>query len=135
MEESILKSTKKVLNIGIDDPTFDLDVLTHINSAFSTLNDLGVGAEIGFTVEDDTAVWEDFLLGEENQVQRNYVKTFVLLSVRLVFDPPATSYVLAALQKQLEEITWRLNVKREETDWVDPDPGYMVIDGGDPSEG
>ena len=43
MENSILLSTKKVLNVSPDDPSFDMDILTFINSAFSTLHDLGVG--------------------------------------------------------------------------------------------
>lgn len=134
MEQSILKSTKKVLHIADDDETFDLDVMTHINSAFSTLSDLGVGPEIGFQIEDDQAEWADFLEDtEENVTQINRVKTFVYLSTRLIFDPPGTSYVLSALEKQLQEVTWRLNVRREEGSWSDPDPGILVVDGGDPS--
>lgn len=136
MEQSILTSTKKVLHIGSDDDTFDLDIMTHINSAFSTLNDLGVGPEIGFSITDDTAEWADYIPDEpENATQINRVKTFVFLSTRLIFDPPGTSYVLTALEKQLQEVTWRLNVKREESEWSDPDPGELVvIDGGDPSD-
>jgi hypothetical protein len=137
MEQSILKSTKKVLQIGPDDETFDLDILMHINSAFSTLNDLGVGPEPGFAIEDDSAVWTDFLA--DNLVQLNRVKTFVLLHTRLLFDPPATTFHLESAKNQLEEVTWRLSVRREGTDWVDPDPPVMedpdtsddpVLDGG-----
>lgn len=132
MEQSILISTKKVLQIGDDDESFDLDVITHINSAFSTLNDLGVGPPDGFDIEDDEAVWGDFLT--DDNVQLNRVKTFVLLQARLLFDPPATTFHLAAAQKQLEEVTWRLSVKREGSDWVDPDSAdILVVDGGDPT--
>src|SRR4051794_31505248 len=112
MEQSILKSTKKVLQIGPDDESFDLDILTHINSAFSTLNDLGLGPESGFVIEDVSSVWEDFLI--DDPVQLNRVKTFVFLHSRLLFDPPATTFHLNAAQAQLAEITWRINVKREE---------------------
>jgi hypothetical protein len=120
MEQSILTSTKQILGIGPDDDSFDLDVLTHVNSAFSTLNDLGVGPADGFFIEDEESVWEDFIEGDPAQLAK--VKTFVYLSVRLIFDPPATSYVQASLEKQIEECAWRLSVKRENTDWTDPDP-------------
>ena len=55
MEQSILKSTKKILGIAEDYTVFDLDIITHINSAFSTLTQLGVGPVEGFIIEDDTA--------------------------------------------------------------------------------
>ena len=43
MEQSILKSTKNILGIADDYDVFDLQIMTHINSAFSTLTQLGVG--------------------------------------------------------------------------------------------
>jgi hypothetical protein len=138
MEQSILKSTKKVLQIGDDDESFDLDVLTHINSAFSTLNDLGVGPAEGFAIEDDTVEWSTFLA--EDLVQLSRVKSFVFLHSRLLFDPPTTTFHLNAVQEQLKEVTWRLSVKREGADWVDPNPSGdsdeeimppVVLDGGE----
>jgi hypothetical protein len=134
MEQSILKSTKKVLGVSDDDPSFDLDIITHINSAFSTLNDLGVGPPMGFAIEDDTTEWAAYLPDEEDAVKLAKVKTVVYLRVRLLFDPPTVSYVLDAAQRQLLEAEWRLNVNREETEWVDPDPeDVMLVDGGDPT--
>ncbi|ADD80903.1 virion structural protein [Rhodococcus phage ReqiPepy6] len=104
---SILNSTKKVLGIDADYDAFDLDVMMHINSAFATLNQLGVGPEEGFMIEDDTATWGDFI---GNDKRLNSVPTYVYLKVQLVFDPPATSFVLEAKKKQIEEYEWRLNV-------------------------
>ena len=48
MEKSILISTKKILGIAEDYTVFDLDIITHINTAFSTLTQLGVGPAEGF---------------------------------------------------------------------------------------
>jgi hypothetical protein len=127
MEQSILKSTKKVLQIGDDDASFDLDIMTHINSAFSDLHDLGVGPDEGFTIEDDTPVWDDFLSDTANKVMQNRAKTFIQLKVRLIFDPPATTFHLNAVQEQLKEVEWRLSVGREAVGWVDPDPPVVVI--------
>lgn len=136
MEQSILRSTKKGLHISPDDNSFDLDVVTQINSAFSTLNDIGVGPAIGFVVEDDTPTWNDFLPGTEHKVQQNQVKTFVLLTVRLAFDPPSAAYLLDAMQRQLAEVTSRISMRRESVEWAAPiPPGVLVVDGGDPSGG
>lgn len=119
METSILTSTKKILGIAEDYTVFDLDVITHINSAFSTLTQLGVGPAEGFMIEDEVAEWLDF---EADDLQYNSVKTYVYLRVRLLFDPPTTSYLIAAFNDQIKELEWRLNVHREETEYVDPDP-------------
>ena len=127
MEQSILKSTKKILSIGDDDPSFDLDIITHINSAFSHLQQLGIGPAAGFQIEDENATWEDFLGTDARLPILNAVKTNVYLQVRYIFDPPQLSHVMQAMERQLQESDWRLNVLREETDWVDPDPPVVEV--------
>lgn len=118
METSILNSTKKTLGIADDYTAFDLDIITHINTALSTLTQLGVGPVGGFMIEDDGAVWEDFL--GESDFQLNSVKSYVFLRVRQLFDPPTTSYLIESFDRQIREIEWRLNVHREETGWQSP---------------
>jgi hypothetical protein len=120
METSILTGTKKILGLAEDYTAFDHDVITHINTAFSTLTQLGVGPAEGFMIEDDTAVWTDFIIDDD--LQYNSVKTYVYLRVRMLFDPPGTSFVITALNEQIKELEWRLNIHREETGWTDPDP-------------
>jgi hypothetical protein len=129
MEKSILKSTKKVLQISEDDEAFDLDIITHINSAFSTLNDLGVGPDDGFVIEDEYVEWDKYL--PDDQIKLSKIKTYVYLRTRLLFDPPATTFHLSAVQEQLREIEWRISASRETTEWVDPE-SFLLVDGGDP---
>lgn len=133
MEDSILKSVKKILGIDDADTAFDLDILVHINSVFSTLNHLGIGPEDGFSIEDDTVLWATYIGGN---LKYNSVITYMYLSVRLLFDPPQTSYLIDSLRFQQKELEWRLNAVREETQWVDPNPieddEDLVLDGGDP---
>lgn len=124
MEDSILKSTKKILGLDPDYVVFDLDIITHINSAFSTLNQLGVGPTGGFVINDDEALWSDFI--PDNNNAYNSVKTYVFLKTRLAFDPPTTSYLLSTYEKQISELEWRLNTVREGTDWVDPNPPVVI---------
>lgn len=108
---SILDSTKKVLGLDSEYTAFDQDVMMHINSVFSTLCQLGIGPDDGFMIEDETPTWADYLGGDKNL---NSVKSYVYLKVRLLFDPPNTSFAIAAMEKQIEELEWRINVHREE---------------------
>lgn len=124
MEQSILKSTKKILGVDPADDSFDLDIITHINSEFSILTDLGVGPEEGFAIEDDSVEWGAYL--PEDPVMLTKVKTAVYLRTRLLFDPPTVGFLLEAAKEQLREAEWRLNVNRETTEWVDPDPPLPV---------
>jgi hypothetical protein len=140
MEQSILKSTKKMLGLEPDDTSFDLDIVIHINAAFSVLHDLGVGPELGFVIEDDGSdVWDDFQVADP--VKASKIKTSVYLRTRLAFDPPTQSFLIDAIKEQIREAEWRLNTNREATAWVDPAPPVrqedefpMVLDGGDAEE-
>ena len=111
MEESILTSTKKILGLTPEYTAFDLDIITHINAAFSVLTQLGVGPIGGFSINDDSNVWSDF---DCLPNQLHLVKTYIYLKVRMVFDPPTTSFLLDAYGNQLREYEWRLNTLAEE---------------------
>lgn len=109
MSGNILNDTKKVLGIEPQYEVFDLDILMHINAAFATLTQLGVGPAEGVVVgEEDT--WSD-LIG--NDPRLSPVKTYVYLRVRLLFDPPGTSYLINSLDEQAKQLEWRLNVAAE----------------------
>lgn len=111
--ESILTSIKKLLGISEEYTHFDEDIIMHINSAFMTLTQLGVGPSRGFIIEDDTTCWEDFI---SNATKLQAVKTYIYLKVRLVFDSASLgSATLAAYERQIQELEWRLNVGAETT--------------------
>lgn len=115
MEPSILTSTKKALGLASDYDAFDLEITTFINSALSSLAQLGVGPTNGLVIDDDAvAVWEDLGL---NDILLSMVKPYVYLKSRMLFDPPATSFVMEAMEKQIQEAEWRITTFR---DTVDP---------------
>lgn len=126
---SILRSTKKTLGLSPDNDDFDYDIIMHINTVFSFLNQLGVGPDEGFMIEDDTATWEDF----ETDVRLNSIKSYIYLRVRILFDPPATSFVLSAIQEQIKEMEWRMNVYREGYTDSNEELNTDIIDGGTPN--
>lgn len=111
MEQSILTSTKKILGIAESYTVFDLDVLTHINMAFSVLNQLGVGPIDGFSIEDADAEWTDYDVPDN---QLHMIKTYIFLKVRMAFDPPPTSFLIDSSNEQIKQYEWRLNSFREQ---------------------
>lgn len=119
MSGSILDDVKKILGLSPEYTPFDTDVLIHINSVFSVLNQLGIGPDEGFMIEGNTDTWDAFI---GTDLKLNEVKTYMYLRVRTLFDPPTTSFTIDAMKKQIEEFEWRLNVKREGESWTDPNP-------------
>lgn len=111
MEASILKSTKKILGLGETYVVFDPDIIQHINTAFSILQQLGVGPDAGFMIDDETAKWADFPVP---MTQLNLVKSIITLRAKMLFDPPTLSFMIEAMEKQIAEFEWRLNLRREE---------------------
>ncbi len=104
--DSILSSTKKMLGIEEDYDVFDLDIILHINSVFSTLYQFGVGPATGFFIEDKTKTWTDFLGSDSFDL--NMVKSYMFLRVRLLFDLPTTSFAIEAMKEQVKEYEWRM---------------------------
>ena len=111
--ESILTSIKKLLGITEEYNQFDPDIIMHINSVFMILTQLGVGPAEGFSIEDDTAVWTDFI---QDVKKLESVKTYIYLKVKLAFDPPLSSAVIESMNRLINELEWRLNVAAEPTE-------------------
>lgn len=107
MQDSILMTIRKLVCGNPYADHFDTDLLVHINACFSILNQLGVGPENGFVVTDETQSWSSY---SDNERILNMVKTYVTLKVKKIFDPPLTSSVLEAMDKEIKELEWRLNV-------------------------
>lgn len=107
MDDSILISIKKLLGIGEDDEQFDPDILMHINSVFMILTQIGVGPESGFSIQDDSSKWADFV-SDINKIEA--IKSYIYLKVRLLFDPPTSSSIMEAINSLISELEWRLNV-------------------------
>lgn len=106
----ILKEIKKMLGPEEDYDHFDQDIMIHINTAFNTLRQLGVGPKSGFALVTGNETWDDFFNGAQEVPM---VKTYIYATVKLVFDPPASSFVMEALKEFRKEFEWRCNVDVE----------------------
>ena len=106
MDSSILTSIKKLLGIAEEDTSFDQDIIMHINTVFAILSQLGVGPANGFSIEDDGAIWSDYL---GNSTNLELVKSYIYMKVRSMFDPPTSSILADAMNKNISELEWRIN--------------------------
>ena len=107
MEQSVLISTKRALGLMDDDVSFDSDVIMHLNSVVSVLIQIGVPVPVGFVIENDQTTW-DQLLGKPMENHAAMIKSYVYARVRILFDPPTSSFGLSALREQANEFEWRI---------------------------
>ena len=110
--DSILLSVKKLLG---SDEYFNPDLILHINTVFSKLQQMGVGPVDGFYIESENDLWEEYT---EDELIMNMVKTYMYLQIKLYFDSStASSYLIDTMKQQCDEIEWRLHVAcdKEET--------------------
>ena len=108
--EGILDSIKKMLGIEADDLAFDQDIIMSINAVFMTLSQIGVGPAEGYSITGSTETWSQFIGSAPNF---EAAKAYVYLRVRVLFDPPTSSFVLESMNRQASELEWRLNVQSE----------------------
>jgi hypothetical protein len=105
--ESILTSIKKMLGIVEEYTHFDADLIMHINSVFAILTQIGVGPSEGFSIKDESSVWEDFV--PENS-KLELIKSYTYMKVKLLFDPPLSSSVIESMNRIISELEWRIQV-------------------------
>lgn len=108
--DSILTSIKKLLGITEEYEHFDDDIVIHINSVLMILTQMGIGPEGGFSIENKSAKWDDFI---SNKLYYESVKTYVYLKVKLIFDPPQSSAATEAINRTISELEWRLMAAAE----------------------
>ena len=109
MNGSILDSIKKNLGIVPEYTAFDDQIILDINAAFSTLHQLGFGPDEGFEITGINEFWSDII----EEPRFNFIKSYVCMKVRVMFDPPTSSYALDALNKQIAEYEWRIKSEIE----------------------
>lgn len=111
MDDSILNTVKKMLGIDSSYTHFDPDVICHINTALSQLNQLGVGPAAGYAITGSDETWANFM-GTDPRL--NMVKSYVFMRVRYLFDPPVSSAAAEAIKQQLDEFGWRIQVAADD---------------------
>lgn len=111
--DSILDVTKRLCLLEPDDTSYDLEIITHINTVFFVLKSLGVGPTNGFSILDKTETWSQFIGDEHIHAVRSYMG----LKVRMLFDPPVTGPSTEAMERQASHLEWLLNIDAEGVKW------------------
>lgn len=105
MGTKILDDVKQMLCIQTDVHEFDIDVTSHVNSAFLVLNQLGIGPSTPFYV-DSTTTWESL----DTIVPKQVILDYLFLKTKLVFDPPSSSSIIEAYKDRISELEFRMNI-------------------------
>lgn len=110
--DSILKTIAKLIGGEEDGEHFSTDLIVAINTALAILTQLGVGPEEGFSIENKSAKWSDFL-GDDKRL--NTVVSYICLKVQLLFDPPQSGVVRELKESLIQEMEWRSFIVADST--------------------
>ena len=112
VSDSILNTIKiGIGGVTVDNTDFDPILIMLINTAFSTLKQIGVGDD--FQITGPSAEWSDYGITDTSVL--NMVKQYITHSVKIGFDPPVNSSALEVIKNEIARLEWRLNV------YVDPE--------------
>ena len=103
--DSILDTIKKMIGLPIDDDSYDVDLIIHINSALSRLPQLNNQFN-PLVIMDNTANWDQVFTKPEYE----FIKTYIFINVRLVFDPPSNTTLAESLKAAITQYEWTLTV-------------------------
>jgi hypothetical protein len=105
---SILSDIKQIIGAEPGFTGFDIDIISAINTTMLSLQQLGVIEDDGFVYPTDGTEWTD-LIGTDKNL--NAVINYVALKVKLLFDPPTTSFSIENIKNVIEELEFRMNIQ------------------------
>lgn len=110
--KTILSDIKSMLSVEYGD-SFDKEILLFINSAVMEVYQLGCCTYQNEVTEDTT--WGDILSTDDMKMSVSFVKKYIYIRTKLSFDPPTSGFHTTALEKELDELKYRLIVQVEGT--------------------
>lgn len=105
MASTILGDIKVALGLEEADTAFDLELLMHINSTLAVAYQVGGVPQSAVPEIDNTTLWVQIIA---DKPQINFVKSYIVTKVKIVWDPPQTSFALNALKEVTDQYEWRL---------------------------
>lgn len=103
---TILDNIKKQLNIESITTEFDSDIRSLANGAFFTMYQLGIGGSSPFNITEETT-WEEF----DTSIPKDVVLDYLVLKVKMIFDPPQSSGLVDAYKDRISELEFRMNIE------------------------
>jgi len=127
----MLASIKRHLGIVNEDESFDDILIDDARMSLLEMSDIGVIdddlGEADFSEITSKTTWNDIMLKLYPKLDSKvknllpYVETFVCISVRILFDPPASKMILQMLKDKKNELIYRLNRHLDNTTWTGGD--------------
>ena len=124
----ILASVKNYLGIHKEDDSFDEILVDNTKMSLLEMTDIGViddaDGEPDFSEVTNKTTWEEVMrklyprLDSKVKNLLPYVETFICISVRLLFDPPASQMILQMLKDKKNELIYRLNRHLDNMNWI-----------------
>ena len=113
MSKTILEDIKILMPIPLEETSFDSMLLIYIESAFSSLHDVGV--KMSTLSCDAESTWQSVFPHFDEQNIKN-IRTYVYIETKLLLDPPTIGAVMAVFKEKSAETLWRIssNVKMVE---------------------
>lgn len=112
MNQTIMATVREFCNLTPTDDSFDVELKIHSTSAIFELEQLGVQIPQSFML-DSTKLWSDYL-GDRTDLEA--VKSYICMYTRLLFDPPANSFLVNSIQSNLDRLAWRIREHNEPTE-------------------
>lgn len=105
---SILETIKD--GLSVEEEAFDQELILHINTVFMTLRQIGVGPDTPYLITGTSNTWDEFV---QDDALLPMIKSYIILKVRQLFDPPASSSLSSAIAEAIAEYEWRLNIEAD----------------------
>lgn len=119
VNESVLNTIKKCLDVDPDNKDFDADILLHINSVLTIMKRLGIIPKTSKRISDDSVTWSQFIPDDSLDVED--IKDYIFLRVKLIFDPPQNQKHTDVLIDTYKEIEFGLMTQNEIKDGGEED--------------
>lgn len=103
--KTIFQNIKNSLDVNTEDNAFDDELMLLLSTTFGIVSQLGAHESKAFKFNKDST-WEDYF-SNTNEGDNELVKAYVLLKVRLAFDPPTAS-TLQFVKEYVKELEWRI---------------------------
>lgn len=108
MTDSVLESVKLYLGLEKDYTPFDPQIITIINAGLNNIWQVVQNTNSEVLVKGYETTWGECLSGIFDLSE---AQLYLCMYVRLIFDPPSNSFVINSMQRQIDELVWRLNVR------------------------
>ena len=103
--KTIFQDIKNSLDVNTEDTAFDDELMLLLSTTFGIVSQLGAHESKNFKFRKEST-WDDYF-AVTNNGDKELVKAYVLLKVRLAFDPPTAS-TLQFIKEYVKELEWRV---------------------------